>query len=130
MHRMMSSKRERSLLPAESAVRVAAAVEGGHGFVGRSCLQLHEVRAQVFALRALLVRLLSVLPRLLVREHFVHLLHDWVLAADDALADAERVGTRGTRKLVPLASLLQLQQDTTRGTEQEHRRPASGASGG
>lgn len=113
----------RLLLPSESTIGVATPVEGGHGFVRGSCLQLHEVGSQVFTLGTLFVRLVRILPHLFVGQDLIHLLHDRVLAADDPLPDLKGVRARPARKLVPFRSLLKGQQDTAAGTEQEHCPP-------
>lgn len=53
---------------------LAALVEGAHGLVRASYLNLHEVRHPVVALRARRGRLVHVLPRAVAAQHVVHLL--------------------------------------------------------
>ncbi len=58
-----------------SAFVVAAFVERGHWFVGRSRLQLHEIGARVVTRRAPFVSRVNILPCFFTAEQRVDTLH-------------------------------------------------------
>lgn len=103
-----------------AALQVAALVKRSHRFVGRTCLDLHEVSPRVAALGALLLSRVHVLPGRGASEHVVDVLEPWVFAARYLLLDVVHVGARVAGEAEAVQALLDQEDVGARGAEQEH----------
>lgn len=95
-------------------------VEGGHGFVGRADLDLHEVGARAGAAGALGVNLVYVFPGLLASEHVVHFFPLQLHLLLELLVEHEDVGARLAEEAEVRYSFLDEQQ-VRAGRAEEHR---------
>lgn len=106
--------------PAMPTLHVAALVEGGHGFVGGPCLNLHEVGAVVFTSGARLVCGIHILPGSSTAQDVVDFFQFGIFSAGDLPRHIVDVGTRGTTEAVSVWTFLHNQHIGTSRAEHQH----------